>query len=75
MKTLTQKDIEPYIGKVVTIINKDNYPYYKERVIAFTENQVVTEYRHWLKTPEDGLLREHWIPVEKIKSITIEGKK
>jgi hypothetical protein len=70
MNNITLKDIEPYIGKVVTITDNSGYKYLKERVIAIEGNSVVTEYHHWWKTPEDGLLREHWIQVKNIKSIT-----
>ena len=71
MTNMTHSSVVPYIGKVVTIINNNGWPYYRERVIAVKDKQVVTEYHHWLKTPEDGLLREHWIPIDNIKSITI----
>ena len=70
MKETIQSPLSVFIGEVVTITDKRGCTYHKERVIAVEGKDLVTEYHHWLKTPEDGLLREHWIPIDNIKSIT-----
>jgi hypothetical protein len=64
----TDNSAQQYLGKCVNI--KTNYcNFYGERVIGIEGSNIVTEYHHWLKTPEDGLLREHWIEISKIESI------
>ena len=64
----TNTSLQQYKSKWVNI--KTSYSYhYNERVINVYDDQIVTEYHHWLKTPEDGLLREHWITISSIESI------
>lgn len=64
----TNDSMQQYVGKSVNI--KTNHcSYHNERVISVNGDNLVTEYYHWLKTPEDGLLREHWITISSIESI------
>ena len=56
------------MGKWVNI--KTDYAVYpNEQIVRIKEDTVITEYHHWLKTPEDGLLRDHWIDISSIESI------
>ena len=56
------------MGKWVNI--KTDYAVYpNEQIVRMEEDTVITEYHHWLKTPEDGLLRDHWIKISSIESI------
>ena len=64
----TNDSIQKYIGKSVNI-KTDSCDYNNERVVRVDGDSVVTEYHHWLKSPEDGLLREHWITISGIESI------
>jgi len=64
----TNNSLQQYKSKWVNIKTSDSY-HYNERVINIHDDQIVTEYHHWLKTPEDGLLREHWITISSIESI------
>ena len=64
----TDSSIRQYIGKSVNI-KTDYANFYNERAIGIEGNSLVTEYHHSLKTPEDGLLREHWIKISSIESI------
>ncbi len=64
----TNDSARQYLGKYVNI-KTNYYNFHGERVIGINGNNIVTEYRHWLKTPEDGLLREHWINISSIESI------
>jgi len=64
----TNDSAKQYLGKCVNI-KTSYFNFYGERVIGINGNQIVTEYHHWLKTPEDGLLREHWIDISRIESI------
>jgi hypothetical protein len=66
--TVTADSIQQFIGKYVNV--NTNYAYFQnEKVIGIEGDSLVTEYHHWLKTPEDGLLREHWITISNIDSI------
>ena len=66
--TYTTDSIKQYIGKSVEI--KTDYCHlYGETAVRIEGDSLVTEYHHWLKTPEDGLLREHWVEISRIESI------
>ena len=68
MTKMTRDSLKPYMGKVVTVAF--NGIKFSGRVMKIDGNSLVLEYHHWLKTPEDGLLREVWVRIDKIKSIT-----
>jgi hypothetical protein len=60
--------LQEYIGKWVDI-RTDYCHYSNHKVVSIEGNSLVAEYYHWLKTPEDGLLRDHWIKISSIESI------
>lgn len=68
MTKITRDSLKPYSRKVVTVAF--NGIKFSGRVMKINENSLVLEYHHWLKTPEDGLLREVWIKIDSIQSIT-----
>jgi len=64
----TNDSVQQYMGKSVNI-KTNYYSFHNERAVRVHGDSLVTEYYHWLKTPEDGLLREHWITISSIESI------
>jgi hypothetical protein len=71
MSKFTPESLKKYIGKDVNIHTAAYGTYANERIIAIDDNTVITEYHHFLKTPEDGLLREHWIDISAIDDIQL----
>jgi len=64
----TNDSLQKYIGKCVDI-RTDYCHYSNQQVVGIEGDDLVTEYVHWLKTPEDGLLREYWIKISTIELI------
>jgi hypothetical protein len=71
MSEFTKESLQKYLGKHVNIHTAAYGTYANERIITIDDNKVITEYHHFLKTPEDGLLREHWIDISAIDSVTV----
>lgn len=66
----THNSLQQYMGKWVNI--KTDYAVYpNEQIVRIEGDSLITEYHHWLKTPEDGLLRDHWIDISRIELIEI----
>jgi hypothetical protein len=70
MSEFTKESLQKYLGKYVSV--EATYWYWgRVRVIAVEDTDLVIEYFHHIKTPEDGLMRDHWIAFSAIKSIEL----
>ena len=61
--------LKKYVGKFVDIKQGGRYTYFNEFIIRIEGNSLVSQYYHPIKTPEDGLLRDHWIDISTIEDI------